>query len=67
MTDPTIPADDADDADDRIVADGTTAGDGTGGGERTDAERQAELAPEEALLDGWLPDAEPTEGPAPAP
>jgi hypothetical protein len=64
MTDPTIPADDADD---RTVADGTTADDGIGSGERTDAERQAELAPEEALLDGWLPDAEPTEGTAPAP
>ena len=64
MTDPTIPADDADD---RTVADDTAADDGTGGGERSDAERQAELAPEKALLDGWLPDAEPTEGPAPAP
>lgn len=26
-----------------------------------------ELAPEETLLEGWLPEAEPTEGPAPAP
>jgi hypothetical protein len=26
-----------------------------------------EVAPEEELLEGWLPEAEPTEGPAPAP
>jgi hypothetical protein len=26
-----------------------------------------EVAPEEELLEGWLPDASPTEGPAPAP
>jgi len=26
-----------------------------------------ELAPEEELLGGWLPVAEPTDGPAPAP
>jgi hypothetical protein len=26
-----------------------------------------ELAPEEELLEGWLPEAEPTDGPAPAP
>jgi len=28
---------------------------------------EEELAPEERLLKGWLPDATPTEGPAPAP
>lgn len=38
-----------------------------------DAERGAEqrvddeVAPEEELLEGWLPDATPTDGPAPAP
>ena len=38
-----------------------------------DAERAAaarvddEVAPEAALLAGWLPDATPTDGPAPAP
>lgn len=35
-----------------------------------DADEQggdAELAPEEELLEGWLPEAEPTDGPAPAP
>jgi hypothetical protein len=38
-----------------------------------DAERDAEprvgdeVAPEEELLEGWLPDATPTDGPAPAP
>ena len=26
-----------------------------------------EVAPEEELLEGWLPDATPTDGPAPAP
>jgi hypothetical protein len=26
-----------------------------------------EVAPEEELLQGWLPDATPTDGPAPAP
>lgn len=26
-----------------------------------------QLAPEEELLEGWLPEAEPTDGPAPAP
>jgi len=37
-----------------------------------DAERDAEtrvedeVAPEEELLEGWLPDATPTDGPAPA-
>ena len=33
-----------------------------------DAERvDDEVAPEEVLLEGWLPDATPTDGPAPAP
>ena len=38
-----------------------------------DAERDAEarvddeVAPEEEFLEGWLPDATPTDGPAPAP
>ena len=38
-----------------------------------DADRDAdervddEVAPEEELLEGWLPDATPTDGPAPAP
>ncbi|WP_187432674.1 hypothetical protein [Agromyces mariniharenae] len=38
-----------------------------------DAERDVEarvddeVAPEEELLEGWLPDATPTDGPAPAP
>lgn len=38
-----------------------------------DADRDAdervddEAAPEEELLEGWLPDATPTDGPAPAP
>ncbi|WP_164863572.1 hypothetical protein [Agromyces sp. LHK192] len=27
----------------------------------------ADVAPEEELLEGWLPEAEPTDGPAPAP
>lgn len=54
MTDPTvIPSDDDDlGADDR------------GADERA---REAELAPEEELLEGWLPEAEPTDGSAPAP
>ncbi|WP_350349470.1 hypothetical protein ABIQ69_06015 [Agromyces sp. G08B096] len=38
---------------------------------RDDAERErreeTELAPEEGLLDGWLPEPSPTDGPAPAP
>ena len=34
-----------------------------------DADERAddEVAPEEELLEGWLPDATPTDGPAPAP
>lgn len=32
-----------------------------------DRREDDELAPEEELLEGWLPEAEPTEGPAPAP
>jgi hypothetical protein len=34
-----------------------------------DAEQREEdeAAPEEELLEGWLPDATPTDGPAPAP
>lgn len=36
--------------------------------DRDEREREeAEVAPEEELLKGWLPEAEPTEGPAPAP
>ena len=54
MTDPTpIPADDADE---RRVEDGAA-----------DEREVDELAPEEELLGGWLPVAEPTDGPAPAP
>jgi len=30
-------------------------------------EDDAMLAPEEEELEGWLPEAEPTDGPAPAP
>ena len=54
MTDPTaIPADDDADRADKA----------------RDAEERVEdeVAPEEELLEGWLPDATPTEGPAPAP
>jgi hypothetical protein len=55
MTDPTaIPSDDADER----------GADATGPGE---SEVDAGLAPEEELLEGWLPEAEPTDGPAPAP
>jgi hypothetical protein len=58
MTDPTpIPADDADDADERRVDDGAA----------DERDVDDELAPEEELLGGWLPVAEPTDGPAPAP
>jgi hypothetical protein len=32
-----------------------------------DRREDEELAPEEKLLEGWLPEAEPTEGTAPAP
>jgi len=32
-----------------------------------DRRAEDELAPEEELLRDWLPDAEPTDGPAPAP
>lgn len=32
-----------------------------------DRREEDELAPEEELLEGWLPDATPTDGPAPAP
>jgi hypothetical protein len=36
--------------------------------ELTEARRiEAELAPEEQLLEGWLPRPTPTDGPAPAP
>ena len=53
MTDPTaIPSDDHDEG----TAD-----------ERAAERVEAELAPEEELLEGWLPDATPTDGPAPAP
>lgn len=53
MTDPTpIPADDDLEVDEQ----------------RVDEQRvDDELAPEEELLEGWLPDATPTDGPAPAP
>lgn len=32
-----------------------------------DRRLEAELAPEESLLEGWLPRPAPTDGPAPAP
>ena len=66
MTDPTaIPADD--DAERTTDAGGTTD-DSTGDDQAADEERvDDEVAPEEELLEGWLPDATPTDGPAPAP
>jgi hypothetical protein len=58
MTDASaIPADDADDAAERQVDDGAA----------DEHEVDDELATEEELLGGWLPEAEPTDGPAPAP
>jgi hypothetical protein len=58
MTDPTaIPADDHDEP---------TAAEGAA--DPVEVQRvEAELAPEEELLEGWLPEATPTDGPAPAP
>ena len=35
--------------------------------ERDDQRVDDEVAPEEELLEGWRPDATPTDGPAPAP
>jgi hypothetical protein len=70
MTDPTaIPSDDADERRaDELGADELRADEldvhATGPGE---SDVDAVLAPEEELLEGWLPDAEPTDGPAPAP
>lgn len=40
---------------------------GAGDTEADDARVEAELAPEELLLTGWLPESTPTDGPAPAP
>jgi hypothetical protein len=59
MTDPTpIPGDDDDLEFDAKRDDA----------KRDDAKRvDDETAPEEELLDGWLPDATPTDGSAPAP
>jgi hypothetical protein len=66
MTDPTaIPADD--DAE-RATAAERTADDLTGDVPSAEEERvDDEVAPEEELLEGWLPDATPTDGSAPAP
>ncbi|GAA1834237.1 hypothetical protein [Agromyces salentinus] len=35
--------------------------------EAAEARLEGELAPEESLLEGWLPTPSPTDGPAPAP
>ncbi|WP_165906159.1 hypothetical protein [Agromyces badenianii] len=35
--------------------------------DESDRRVEDELAPEEQLLKGWLPEATPTDGPAPAP
>jgi hypothetical protein len=55
MTDPTIPSDD----DDIREVEASRAV-----GEDPETDR---LAPEAVPLEGWLPEAEPTDGPAPAP
>ena len=64
MTDPTaIPADD--DAERTADAEGMTD-DSRGDDQAADEERVDDAVAPEELLEGWLPDATPTDGPAPA-